>query len=239
MFFNQNQVELTDRHGTFRMGKRVGMALVLVAGLAACAVSPKNPMTAAQIKALDIDVIDVAVFPGTPIFWGAGEEAYANSKGCEKPEPDSGNAQNDYAAAGAENKPQNCDYDALISSPESHIFMESRVVEMMEATLAQQVQPAFQGNAPSRLEVRIFEVRIISGGQSVFIGGAHVLRATLNVVDLGTGRSIAQNQELFSQAGYAPGGLLSLIIEAASADPVERLSVGYANGAREWLSGGR
>ena len=92
MFFNQNQVELTDRHGTFRMGKRVGMALVLVAGLAACAVSPKNPMTAAQIKALDIDVIDVAVFPGTPIFWGAGEEAYANSKGCEKPEPDSGNA---------------------------------------------------------------------------------------------------------------------------------------------------
>ena len=117
--------------------------------------------------------------------------------------------------------------------------MEARVVEMMEATLAQQVQPAFQGNAPSRLEVRIVEVRVISGGQSGFIGGAHVLRATLNVVDLGTGKSIAQNQELFSQAGYAPGGLLSLIIEAASADPAERLSVGYANGAREWLSGGR
>lgn len=220
-----------------RASKRIGFAFVMVASLAACATGPKNPMTAQQIKAIDIDVIDVSIFPGTPISWGAGEEAYANSKGCEKPEPDTATAGDGYNAT-AQNKPQNCDYEALVNSPEARKFMEARVVSMLTDAFQKQVQPAFQGTAPTKIQVKVVEVRIISGGQSVFVGGNHFLRATLDVVDLASGKTIAANPELLAIAGYGPGGLLSLIIEAASNDPVERLSIGYAEAAKKWIGGG-
>lgn len=211
----------------------------MVAGLAACATGPKNPMTAQQIKAIDIDVVEVSVFSGTPISWGEGEEAYANSKGCEKPEPDTATAGDGYNTGAAQNKPQDCDYEALINSPEARKFMEARVVAMITDAFQKRVQPSFQGTAPAKLQVKVVEVTIVSGGQSVFVGGSHVLRATLNVVDLASGKTIASNPELFSIAGYGPGGLLSLIVEAASNDPVERLSDGYADAAKIWIGGGR
>ena len=222
-----------------RASKRFGFAFAMVATLAACATGPKNPMTAQQIEAIDIDVVDVTILPGTLISWGAGEDAYAESKGCEKPEPETATSGDPYNTAAGENKPQDCDYDALVNSPEARKFMEDRVVAMVTDAFQKQVQPVFQGTAPAKVEVNVIEVRVISGGQSVFVGGSHMLRATLNVVDLASGKTIATNPELFSIAGYGPGGFLSLIVEAASNDPVERLSVGYAEAAKNWIGGGR
>lgn len=222
-----------------RATQRIGFAFVMVASLAACASGPKNPMTAQQIRSIDIDAIDVSIVPGTPISWGAGEKAYANSKGCETPESDTATAGDGYNTAAAQNKPQDCDYEALVNSPEARKFMEAQVISMITDAFQKQVQPAFQGTAPTKIEVKVVEVRVISGAQSVLVGGSHILRATLNVVDLASGKTIASNPELFSLAGYGAGGFLSLIVEAASNDPVERLSVGYAEAAKNWIDGGR
>lgn len=214
---------------------RLGFAAVMIAGLTACATGPKNPMTAQQIKSLDIDVINVTVKPSTEISWGEGETAYAESKGCEKPEPITATDGDAYNTAAAENKPQDCDYDALVDSPEAQAFMADRLTTLLQDALETQTAPAFQGTTPARLDVEVIGLHIVSGGQAVLIGGNHTLQATLNVVEIGSGKTIAANPELAALAGYGPGGLISLIVEATSKDPVVRLSAGYASAARKWI----
>jgi len=227
----QKNIPIQVRHLT----RNIGLAFVLVVGLAACATGPKNPMTAEQIKSLDIEVVAVSVLAGTPISWGDGEAAFAASKGCEKPDSDAAGAGDSYNMAAAEKPKNGCDYDALVESPEAIAFMNARIVSILDKAFRDQVQPAFQGTAPARVEVEVTHLHIVSGGQAVLIGGNHILRATLNVVDLATGKTIASNPEMFSIAGYGAGGFLSLIIEATSNDPVERLSAGYAVAAQKWI----
>ena len=181
-------------------------------------------MTAAQIKSLDIEVVDVSVFPGTQINWGAGEEAFAETKDCEKPEPVTNGEGDNYGTAAAENQKQDCDYDAIVSSPEAQEFTEARVVELLENALRAEVVPAFQGTAPARLEIGVQKVQVVGVGQTLLVGGSHFLLAPLNVVNFKSGKTIAANPEALSIAGTASGGILGLIIEAASSDPVERLA---------------
>ena len=92
-----------------RLLKRTGLAVLLVAGLAACATGPKNPMTAQQIAALDITKVNVQVLPGAAISWGAAKEDFAESKGCPRPEPDSGNPGDEYNVAAATATNPDCD----------------------------------------------------------------------------------------------------------------------------------
>jgi len=223
---SMSQIFRTNPAPHARILQRTALSILLAGMLAACATGPKNPLTAEQIEALDIQTINVSVASHTPIAWGAGEEAYAESKGCKKPEPETGGSGDQYNVAAAENKKQGCDYDALVSSPEARAFMQARIVEMMEDALKAKVQPAFRGTNAASLNIVVVEVRVISGGQSVFVGRNHVLRATLDVVETKSGQSVASNHQLFFQAGYGPGGFLSLIVEAASSDPVLRLSDG-------------
>ena len=239
MTFLTNHFQQTQtQNGTIRHAKRVGLCFALIVGLAACATGPKNPMTATQIKSLDIDVVDVTVFPGTQISWGAGEEAFAETKGCEKPEPVTSAEGDNYGTAAAENQKQDCDYDAIVNSPEAQDYMEARVVEFLENAIRAEVVPAFQGTAPARLEVKVQKVQVVGGGQTLLVGGNHFLLAPLNVVDLKSGKTIAANPEALSVAGTASGGILGLIIEAASSDPVERLAGAYAINAKKWIVGG-
>lgn len=216
--------------------QRVALSILLAGALAACATGPKNPLTAEQIDEIDIQVVNVTVSPEAQIAWGDGEQAYAATKGCEKPETNTAGSGDQYNVSSVGKKPEGCDYDALVSSPEALEFMRQRVIDMMETALSEKVQPAFQGTKAASLDVTVLEVRIISGGQAVLVGGNHVLRATLDVVDKQTGTPIVSNPEMFSMAGYGPGGLLSLVVEATSSDPVLRLSKGYAEGAHNWLS---
>lgn len=215
---------------------RVALALLLTTGLAACATGPKNPLTAQQIASLDIDTVEVSVLPGTVISWGAGEAAYAETQGCEPPEVDS-EVGDTYNTAAATTKPQDCDYDAIVSSPEAQEFMANRVKELLENSLHAQLVSRFEGTNPARVEVSIQKVQVVGGGQTLLVGGNHFLLAPLNVVEEQSGKIIAANPEALSIAGTASGGILGLIIEAASSDPVERLADTYAINAGNWIGG--
>jgi hypothetical protein len=68
------------------------------------------------------------------------------------------------------------------------------------------------------------KVQVVGVGQTLLVGGSHFLLAPLNVVNFKSGKTIAANPEALSIAGTASGGILGLIIEAASSDPVERLA---------------
>lgn len=211
------------------------MAIALLAGLAACAVGPENPLSAQQVDALEINQINVKIVPGAVILWGAAEEDFAESKGCPRPEPESSDPGDEYNVAAATATNPDCDYDALVDSPEARTYLENRVQNVLTAALDKQVRNNFKGTDATRLDVDVSRVAIVSGGQSVLVGGAHVLQATFTIVDAGSGTTLATYPDLFSQAGYAPGGLLSLIVEATSSDPFERLSAEYASGVRNWL----
>jgi len=228
-----------DTHQNFKSGRRatrVALGLLVAIGLAACATGPKNPLTAQQIASLDIDTVEVTVFPGTLISWGAGEEAYAKTQGCEPPEVES-EVGDTYNTAAAETKPQDCDYEAIVSSPEAQEFMANRVKELMEKDLRAQLVSRFEGTTPARVEVTIQKVQVVGGGQTLLVGGSHFLLAPLNVVDEQSGKIVAANPELLALAGTPSGGILGLIIEAASADPVERLTSTYAANAGNWIGG--
>ena len=149
-----------DTHQNFKSGRRatrVALGLLVAIGLAACATGPKNPLTAQQIASLDIDTVEVTVFPGTLISWGAGEEAYAKTQGCEPPEVES-EVGDTYNTAAAETKPQDCDYEAIVSSPEAQEFMANRVKELLEKDLRAQLVSRFEGTTPARVEVTIQKV---------------------------------------------------------------------------------
>lgn len=216
---------------------RIALGLFLTLGLAACATGPKNPMTAQQIAALDIDTVEVSIFPGTVINWGAGEEAYAETQGCEPPEVETSADGDTYNTAAAQTKPQDCDYDAIVSSPEAQEFMQNRVKDLLGTALRANLVPTFEGTMPARVEVTIQKVHVVGGGETLLVGGNHFILAPLNVVDVNTGKIIAANPEALAVAGTPSGGILGLIIEAASADPVERLAVSYGTAAQKWIGG--
>ena len=52
--------------------------------VATFATGPKNPMITAQIKSLEIDVTNVAIFPSSAINWVTGEEQFPQTMRYEK-----------------------------------------------------------------------------------------------------------------------------------------------------------
>jgi len=78
---SMSQIFRTNPAPHARILQRAALSILLAGMLAACATGPKNPLTAEQIEALDIQTINASVASHTPIAWGAGEEAYAESKG--------------------------------------------------------------------------------------------------------------------------------------------------------------
>jgi hypothetical protein len=208
---------------------------VLALPLAGCVTTPENPMTADQIRSLSIDEITVATTPQTEIWWGDAEREFAKSKGCEQPITEPGFEEENVAVFGE--KPENdCDYDTLIESPEAKAYLTQRTVDGLRNALDRIVKPAFAGSSPAKLNVSIDNVTIVSGGQAVMFGGAHILKADFEVVDSQSGKSLAKFDDMWVQAGYGPGGLLALIVEATAENtPYERLAFIYANNMNAWL----
>lgn len=220
-----------------RISKQFGFAMILLAGLTACAMGPKNPMTSEQIKTIGIDIVEVSVYPNLPIPWRGGERAYGSSKGCEQPDPDTATAGDGENATTGQYEPHHCDYVGLVNSPGARKFLKARLIELVKTDFERLVQPEFQGTVPVKVEIKVVELRTISSLASYLGFGEHNLRATLNIVDLKSGKSIAWNTQLRATAGLSIGGLYNVAFEALSKDPVDRLSVEWSEDAKDWISG--
>lgn len=186
---------------------------------------------------MDIAEVSVTILGDAPIWWGEAERDYAASQGCE-----SGTADNRASGEVGSDQSQtseatDCDYDAVIESAEARAYLEKRASETLKSTLVEFVQPAFKGNVPARLSVKVKQVQIVSTGQALLLGGSHFLQAELEVTDIATGASLARYEDLYVTSGYGPGGPIGLVVEAASDDPFVRLSASYADEAKEWLEG--
>ena len=219
-------------------GHMARLSLLLVAGLtlAACATAPTNPLTAEQRRDLGIQKVEVSFAPDYHIWWGEAERDFARSKGCEPKEISSGSPEVASETQRKRNE-DSCDYSALVNSPEAKAYVETRAKEVLKKHMEKTLMPAFEGPDPAIAAVQIKVITIVSGMQAMLFGGSHVLHAHFEIQDQIDGRRLAQYRDIRSIGGYAPGGLLSIAVEALSDDPYERLSSSLATQAKDWLKG--
>ncbi len=216
---------------------------VLAAGLAclalgACATGPANPLTAEQIRDLGVEVVEVNIRPDTRLWWGEAEREYARSQGCSPPERTSGSREVGAGPGASRKKSDNdCDYSALVNSPEAKAYVKERAVAVMKQQFEKAMMPAFEGPDPAVAVVDIKNVHIVSGGQALILGGSHVMEINFELKDRVNGKGLAAYYNMVTTAGYAPGGLLAIAVELMSNDPFERMSADLAVKARDWLKG--
>lgn len=215
------------------MKKLLIVGAVLVLG--GCVTAPENPLTDEQVGALGVRNVEIVVPATTSIHWGEEEEAYAEARGCKKPGGKAVDRQDDYSNGKKDDEEVCAHYDELVQSPEAKSHLRNRVRELVAASMSEKFVPNFQGTRPVDAEVRVRQLHIVSAGQAVMVGGAHMLTGDLVILDAETGAEVVRYPNLASQGGYAPGGLLALVVEAASGDPVERLADGFATQASTWL----
>ncbi len=209
------------------------LSLALLAGCAAP--GPKNPLQQETVESFKIAQISVEVPEHTSIRWGTAEEAYALSQGCERPSGISSKGEDQQNQAADEEEPS-CDYEAVVNSAEAKQHLRERLQREVQTAMERKFAAGFDGTRPVEIQVILNSVNVVSSGQAVLVGGAHSLRATFKVVDAATDEVLASNSQLATSAGYAPGGLLAVLSEAASRDPVTRMSEGYAENAHSWLT---
>lgn len=220
-----------DRAARFRS---VGV-LLFALSLGACASAPENPLTAQQRASLGINEISVELAPDASIWWGEAERDFAASKGCHQ-SPNLNRKSSEVGEVnGIESENTDCDYDAIIASPEAKAYLEARAIDRLTRALEAIVEPAFAGQNATKLSVKINWIHIVSGGQAMLLGGEHMLNANFEVSDLSSGKSLAQYENLQATAGYGLGGVVAIAFEAASDDPYDRLSVDYAEEVKDWL----
>lgn len=219
-------------------GKMLAVAVVACA-VASCVTGPKSPLSLEQSKSLAFDEIHVTTAPTASIWWGEAERDFAASKGCEPP-PEEVNVEIEQLDVTAKPDPDSiCDYAALIETPEARQYLVQRSIDELRASLDELVKPAFSGSRAAKLHVNIEDVRIVSSGQAILVGGSHTLKADFEVFDAKTETSLARYDDLIVVAGYGPGGLISILVEAtAKEEPYERLSDIYANSINAWLLSG-
>lgn len=211
-------------------------ALAVLLLLAGCAApGPKNPLQPATVESLAIERIDVSVADHASIRWGTAEEDYALSQDCERSSGVQSKGEDGQNQVVDPDAPT-CDYEAVVSSPEAKQYLRDRLQREVQSAMERRFASGFDGSRPVEIQVVVNSVNVVSSGQAMLIGGAHSLSATFKVVDAVTGEVLATNGNLSTAAGYAPGGLIAAISEAASRDPVTRMSEGYAENAHSWLT---
>ncbi|QHQ33794.1 hypothetical protein [Algicella marina] len=85
------------------------------------------------------------------------------------------------------------------------------------------------GAAATRAQVEITSVNVLTAGQALLVGGESVMRGTVTLVDVATGRTLVTPQEISSGGGgYVLGG----IIGAAS---LEDPKIEVAQMAKEFM----
>lgn len=214
-------------------GMRIGLTAAALVFLTACQTVQKapNPVGMDVLSDYTVSEINVVVPATTKIWWGEAEREFAASLNCAPP---TAARHADEARAAEENQPD-CDYDSLIETPEAKEYLRERVTSLMHAAAETHYANALPGEKPAILTVNVSDVYVVSGGQAVMVGGAHRMAATFKLSDATTDAVIVNPSSFDSSGGYAPGGLLAVMVEAASDPAPVRMADDLASQSRAWM----
>lgn len=188
-----------------------GIALLL----AGCATSTENTLSAQRRAALKIESVNVTVAPDAAIIWADAESEFDRSKNAP--------ATGAYLTPGP-------------SSGEKRTFVAQKAAARIKASFQNRVVGAFHGTEPARVEVVVHHLHIPSHFARVLVGGDHVIKADITVVNAKTGATIIRAPDFSGQA--QGGGTVSLIVDPFLPDAVDRLANTLANSFRNWLQTG-
>lgn len=193
------------------MLSRLLSSILLTFALAGCVTATRS-VPADQIATFKLDAVTVIFPDGARIWWGDGERAYAASKGIP--------AQESESVAG---------------TPEAKAYLRKAISDKLKIAFERRLKGEFAGPRPVRIVVRVKDVEIASVIQRIVVGGAHHLKADVDLVDARTGAVIQAypEQTAISMAGQGIGG--TMLDQALLADPIDRVVNNFADGYGNWL----
>lgn len=196
------------------MIRSVVAVLILGTLTGACAVAvapPLSPEQRAEYRIVKV-VVDVPATDG--LWWGAGERAVVAASGR-----DDGTAE---AAAG------------FLETPEGSAALTAYAEARLEPPITAAMRPALSGSKPMQVSVVIDSVFVASTAQQLIVAGNHVIGGGIQLFDLETGQALSQPQRI-STIESGGGGVIGVIVEAASRDPIIRLGERFGQLAAQWI----
>jgi hypothetical protein len=187
------------------------LAVALSLGLAGC-VTVANTASPEQIASFRLDSVSVAFAPGADIWWGDGERDFAVSRGLSPLASES-----------------------IASTPEAQAYVRSAIAAKVRDAFTKRLAGSLKGTQPVRIDVLVREVRIASAAQRILVGGDHVFKADVDVVDPRTGRVYLAFP---AQRAAATGGngLLGVALDNILRDePINLAISAYASQYTDWL----
>jgi hypothetical protein len=190
------------------------IALAAVLAVAGCATLTENTLPQAKRDALRIDSVEVTLAPNGFVNWASAWGEYATMKQ---------NGQIPSAAsAGYVDEKQ---------------YANQKAIGIIQKNLNAKILPQFRGTDAAILKVSLKQVTIPHAIQTILIGGDHVVRAHVQLVDKQTG-AVLLNVDDFNGLVGGPGGVPQVVVDAFMAEPIERVSNSFANALAQWMKTG-
>jgi hypothetical protein len=186
----------------------VGVAALALAGC----VTAKNTLSTDDVATMRFAGVDVSFAPTATIWWGDGERAYAASKG--RPATDS---------------------DELAKTPEAQAYLRNTIASKVKGAMERNLAGALTGSRPVRVRITVKGVNIPSAIQRVLVGGHHAMTADVTLVDARTGAVLLPYEAQTAQAMAGQGIAGAIIDSAVAGNPIDRVTVSFANQYRDWL----
>jgi hypothetical protein len=117
-------------------------------------------------------------------------------------------------------------------------YLEQKASGPIKAALDAEIKPAFRGNAPAKLRVRIRLIHIQAAALRIIIGAApYAIRADLELVDAKSGQTLLSATNF---DGFSPsfGGVAGILESAVADEPIIRVSKAFAHVLATWLKTG-
>ncbi|MEM7745220.1 MAG: hypothetical protein AAF409_16065 [Pseudomonadota bacterium] len=200
-----------------RFALRQVLLLIAAVTLAGCVQPPANTLSPSERAGLQVSEVAIEFAPDHTIWWGSAEREYGEANGC---------SQNS----------EECDFTAFIETEEVKSHLRERVESLVNELASSRLLQLWGGEREVTARVRIKRFYVVSGAQSVLLGGAHSFVADLEIIDPENAGVLTRYPDLLGTAGYAPGGLLAVVVEAASDDASRRIVAEWSNAAVSWLN---
>jgi hypothetical protein len=186
-------------------------AILLTFALAGCA-TVTNTIPADQVATFRLDAVTVGFADGARIWWGDGERAFAATKGIPAEQS-----------------------ETVANTPEAQAFLRKAISDKLKAAIERQLRGKLTGTRPVRVLVNVKDLQISSAIQRIIVGGAHHLRADVQLVDARTGALLLAfpDQVAISAAGQGIGG--ALLDHALLPDPLDRVVDNFSSQYSVWL----
>lgn len=226
------------------------MILGLVSACANQTPPPPAPISTEQFAMFQLADVTVDTSEAN-ISWPQAEREFAASKGITQTSSSAVfGDKDDRGRTSDEDRAAFVAYENVIQSEEAKANYRQRVAAAIEPRLTQALAPAFTGETPLNLTVRLKEF-VIRSSAAVALGGDEGISGSLEFAEIGGNESIATSPDLAYLSKNdavvpATGGLAGLaisivasaainVVSDAAVDSSDHLATNYAQSARSWL----